>query len=96
MVKAGIILIGFLPAGAALFAAAGEFVHGGPSPRFGGFRADTLFLVAGLDVFRLTLLFVSVAGFIALGHWWFFLLGGTPRVQLAMPLRFFSHNRRRL
>jgi hypothetical protein len=27
-------------------------------------------------VYRLTLLFVSVAGFIALRHWWFFLSGG--------------------
>jgi len=57
-----------VPAGAALFAAAGEFVYGGPSPCFRGFRAEPLFLVAGFDVFRLTLLFVSVAGFIALRH----------------------------
>ena len=40
----------------------------GPSPCFRCFRADTLFLVAGFDVFRLTLLFVSITGFIALRH----------------------------
>jgi hypothetical protein len=34
-------------------------------------------------VFRLTLLFVSVAGFIALRHWWSFLSSGTPWVQFA-------------
>jgi hypothetical protein len=27
-------------------------------------------------MFRLTFLFVSITGFIALGHGWFFLLGG--------------------
>jgi hypothetical protein len=64
-VKAGMILISFLPAGAALFATAGEFVYGGPSPCLGGFRAETLLLVAFFDVGRLTLLFVSVTGFIA-------------------------------
>src|ERR1035437_2365507 len=62
----------FLPAGAALFAAAGEFVYGGPSPCFRGFRAEAPLLVAGFDVFRLTLLFVSVTGFIALRHCWLF------------------------
>ena len=82
-VKAGIILISFLPAGAALFAATGEFVYGGPSPCSRGFRAEPLFLVAGFDVFRLTLLFVSVAGFITLRHWWSFLSGETPCVQFA-------------
>ena len=57
-----------LPAGAALFAAAGEFVHGGPSPRFRRFHAGTALLVARFDVRRLPFLFVVVAGFIALGH----------------------------
>ena len=56
--------------GAAFFTTAGEFVDGGPSPRFRGFGADTFFLVAGLDVCRLTFLLVSVTGFIALGHDW--------------------------
>jgi len=60
--------ISFFPAGAALFAAPAEFVYGGPSPGFRGFRAEPRFLVAGFDVFGLTLLFVSVAGFIALRH----------------------------
>jgi hypothetical protein len=68
-VKAGIFLMVFLPAGAALLAAPVQFVYGGPSPRFRRFRADALFLVTGFDVFRLTLLFISVAGFIALRHW---------------------------
>lgn len=38
-----------------------------------GFHAEPLFLVAGFDVFRLTLLLVSVAGFVALRHSEFFL-----------------------
>jgi len=54
--------------GAALFAAAGKFVDRGPGACFGGFHADTFFLIAVLDVRRLTLLFVGVTGFIALGH----------------------------
>ncbi len=62
------ILIGFLPAGAALFAAAGKFVYGGPGPCFSGFCADAFILVAGFDMFRLPFLFGSVAGFIALRH----------------------------
>jgi hypothetical protein len=57
-----------LPAGAALFAAAGKFVYGCPRPCFRGFRGESLFLLAGFDVFRLALLFVRVAGFIALRH----------------------------
>src|ERR1039457_5401743 len=58
----------FLPAGAALLAATGEFVYGGPSPCFRSFRAQAFFLVTGFDMGRLTFLFVSVAGFIALRH----------------------------
>jgi hypothetical protein len=57
-----------VPTGAALFATAGQFVDRGPGAGFGGFRADTFFLVTGFDVFGLTLLFVSVTGFIALRH----------------------------
>ena len=37
-----------VPAGAALFAATGEFVYGGPSPCFRGFRAEPLSLVERL------------------------------------------------
>ena len=95
-VKAGIISIGSLPAGAALFAAAIEFIDSGPSPRFRGFHAQALFLVAGFDVFRLTFLFVSITGFIALRHSSFFLSTGTSRARFAMAIRFFSRNRRRL
>ena len=54
--------------GAALLPTAGEFIDSGPSACFRGCRAETLFFVAGFDMFRLTLLFVSVAGFIALRH----------------------------
>jgi hypothetical protein len=43
-----------VPPGAALFAAAGEFVDGGPGMSFRIFHADAFFLVAGLDVGRLT------------------------------------------
>jgi len=57
-----------VPTGAALFATAGKFVDRGPGAGFGGFSADTFFLVTGFDVFGLTLLFVSVTGFIALRH----------------------------
>jgi hypothetical protein len=57
-----------VPAGATLFAAAIEFVHGRPGAGFRIFHADTFFLVAGFDVCRLTFLFVSVTGFIALRH----------------------------
>ena len=53
---------------AALFAAAGEFVHGGPGAGGGIFRAKTSVFVTGLDVGRLTLLLVRVTGFIALRH----------------------------
>jgi len=58
----------FLPAGTALFTAAGKFVDRGPSPRLRRLRADAFFLVARFDVLRLALLLVRVAGFIALGH----------------------------
>src|ERR1019366_9626929 len=92
----GSVKLSPLSAGAALFTPTCELVDGGPSPCFRGFHAEPLFLVAGFDVFRLTLLFVSVTGFIALRHWWSFLSGGTPWVQFAKPLRFCSHNRRRL
>ena len=57
-----------VPAGAAFFAAAGEFVYSGSSACFCSFHADAFFLIAGFDVCRLTLLFVSVTGFIALRH----------------------------
>ena len=57
-----------VPTGAALVAAAGKFVDGGPGPRFRSFGAQPLFLVAGFDVRRLTFLFVRVAGLIALRH----------------------------
>ena len=50
----------FLPTGAALVAAAGEFVYGGPSSGFRGFHAEPLFLVARFDVLRLTLLLVGI------------------------------------
>jgi len=73
------ILIGFLPAGAALFAAAGEFVYGGPSPGFSGFYANALFLIAGFDMYRLPFLFISVTGFIALWHGWFFMSYSQPQ-----------------
>src|ERR1017187_3385232 len=76
----------FLPAGTALFAATGEFVYGGPSSCFRSFRAQAFFLVTGFDVGRLTFLFVSVAGFIALRHGcsslWF-----RPFFSLRAPLR---------
>ena len=57
-----------LPSGATLFAAAGKFIHGRPSPRFRRFYTGTALLVAGFDVSCLPLLLVHVAGFIALGH----------------------------
>src|ERR1035437_3459107 len=68
----------------------------GPGAGFRIFNADTFLLVAGFNVCRLTFLFVSVAGFITLWHWWCSLSGGTLWAQCATPLRFFSHNRRRL
>ena len=55
-------------AGTAFFAAAGDFVYSGPRACFRSFHADAFFLVAGFDVSRLTLLFVSVTRFIALRH----------------------------
>src|ERR1022692_2949248 len=67
--------------GAAFFAAARELVDGSPSAGFRIFRADIFFLVAGFDVRRLTFLFVSVTGFIALRHGCSFLLGVTFWVQ---------------
>jgi len=57
-----------LPAGAALFAASGEFVNGGPSPCFCSFYACSLFLVAGFDVCGLPFLFIGVTRFVALRH----------------------------
>jgi len=95
VVKADIILVS-LPAGAAFLAAAGDFVYSGSRPCGCGFRAEPLFFVAGFDVDCLTLLFVRVAGLIALRHGWFFLSGGTPWILSATPLRYFSHNCRRL
>src|ERR1035441_2546353 len=59
-----------LPAGTALLAAAGEFVYGCPGPCFRGHCLQPLLLVAGFNVFRLPLLFGSVAGFVALRHGW--------------------------
>jgi len=69
-----------------------RFCYRGPSPGFRALCAEPLFLVAGFNVFRLTLLFVSVAGFIALRHGWLFPLGGTPWAQFARPLLPSSHN----
>jgi hypothetical protein len=57
-----------LPTGTAFFAAAGEFVHGGPGAGFRSFHAGTTLLVAGFDMSCLPFLFVGVTGFIALGH----------------------------
>ena len=56
------------PAGAAFLAAAGKFVHRGPSARLGGFHTVAALLITGFDVGRLALLLVGVTGFIALGH----------------------------
>ena len=58
-------------------------------------RTDEELMIAR-SVCRLTLLFVGVARFITLWHWWCSLSGGTLWAQCATPLRFFSHNRRRL
>ena len=55
-------------------AATGELVYGGPSPSYRGLRADPFLLITGFDMFRLTLLFVRVAGFIASRHERFSLL----------------------
>jgi hypothetical protein len=63
-----LLLFVMLPSRATLFAAAGELVHGRPSPRFRRFYTGTALLVAGFDVGRLPFLFVRVTGFIALGH----------------------------
>jgi hypothetical protein len=68
-----------LPAGAAFFATAGEFVHGGPGPCFRSFHAGTTLLVAGFDVDCLPFLFVGATGFIALGH------GGYLRLAIFHP-----------
>jgi hypothetical protein len=58
-------------------------------------RTDEELMIAR-SVCRLTLLFVGVGRFIALGHGCFLLLGVPLWIQCATPLRFFSHNRRRL
>ena len=67
-VEADLWYLSFLPSGALLFAATGEFVYGGPSSCLRSFLADSFLLVAGFDVFRLTFLFARVAGFISLRH----------------------------
>jgi hypothetical protein len=54
--------------GAALFAAAGEFIDGCPSAGFGDFHTHAFLFVTGFDVCRLTFLFGSITGFVALGH----------------------------
>ena len=59
---------GIFPAGAAFLAAAGKFIHSGPSPRFRSFHTGAALFVAGFNMGRLALLLVGVAGFIALGH----------------------------
>jgi hypothetical protein len=74
-----------LPAGAAFFATAGEFVYGGSSPRFRSFHAGATLLVAGFEVGRLPFLFAGVTGFIALRH------GGYLRLAIYPP---FIHSRR--
>ena len=56
------------PTGAGFFAAAGKFIDRGPSAGFRRFFAYTFMLVTGFDVCGLTLLFVSITGFIALRH----------------------------
>jgi len=60
------------PAGPALLAAAGEFVHRGPSSRLRRFHAGTALLITGFDVRRLPLLLVGITGFIALRHGGYF------------------------
>src|SRR5436190_10196949 len=55
-------------AGAALLAASGRFVHGGPGSRLGRLRSDTALLVAALDVLGLTFLLVGVCAFVSSWH----------------------------
>jgi len=62
------MLLFFLPARAAFFAAAIKLVDGGPSPGFGVLGAKALFLIARFDVSGLTFLFLGITGFIALRH----------------------------
>ena len=76
-----------VPAGATFFAAAGEFVDSGPRACFCSFHADAFSLVAGFDVCRLTFLFVSITGFIALRH-------GVPCLVLKILLFVFSRRQR--
>jgi hypothetical protein len=73
------------PAGTALVAATGKFIHGGPGSRLRRFYARAALLVASFDVGRVPFLFVRVAGFIALGH------GGDLRFAISHP---FIHSRR--
>jgi hypothetical protein len=73
-------------AGAALFAAAGCFVDSSPGPRLGVCPIHSPGLVAGNDVCRLTLLFVRVAGFIALRHG--IILSIVPKRRLATHFLF--------
>ena len=58
----------FSPSGASFLAAAIVFVNCSPGPAFGLVMGYTLIFVTILDVFGLTLLFVGVGIFIALGH----------------------------
>src|SRR4051812_39498064 len=53
---------------AALLAAAGLFVDGGPGAALGLFLTDAAALVAFLDVGRLALLFSAVRGLVAARH----------------------------
>lgn len=66
----------------ALLSTTRELVDGSPSPGLSRFCAETLFLVAYFDVSGLTLLFVRVGRFVALGHG--FLIGkGKGKVIVA-------------
>ena len=76
-----------LPAGTAFFPATGKFVDGGPGAGLRSFRACALFLVAGLDVFRLAFLLAGVTGFIALRHGCANLLIGAGRRVCARSRR---------
>ena len=58
----------FTSAGAALFAAAGFFINGGPGAPLCFLGRSAALFVTFLDVFRFAFLFVRVAGFAAAGH----------------------------
>jgi len=79
------------PAGPALLAAAGEFVHRGPSSRLRRFHAGTALLITGFDVRRLPLLLVGITGFIALRHGGFLIADLAP-IHSALRRLVFIHN----